>query len=311
MHIICRSLTRCSPSDFNEHVTLKCGKKVFKFNKHKLVEDSGYFRACLNNSTFVEGRTSVIEFDDIEPELLDTYLQIVDVTDTCDPIDVEHFLVSSEWDNEAMDDIIPMIEMYRLSDRFINKSMRVKLSQSILEYMQKGTVAKVNKSSPEGIKWLFNTYKTAYDTLDPSIPDEANLQSQIAEICCRQIGIDKTCALIHTSPESEAFLEAVLMAATQLVSTLLEQNKSLGVKVKRVKLENRKLRKFIRHMDEEAYRDWLANCDGMDLDGYSFPGDLDDDVWFVANGGYEDEDDEDEEEDDEDDVEDDLHQADH
>ncbi|KAK1542158.1 hypothetical protein CPAR01_05545 [Colletotrichum paranaense] len=228
--------SRSSTPDSGERVTLKGGEKVFTFSKSKLVKDSDYFRACLNSSNFVEGRTSVIEFDDIEPKVLKAYLRIVDMTTTGNPFD--EFIAMTKWYREHAGDFVTVIEVYRLADRLLNKPVRVELAESILTYMQHEAVTTVNKSSPEGIKWLFNTYKNAYDNLDPSIPDEANLQSQIAEVCCQQIDIDKTYALARTTIEGEAFLEAVLMATTQRMATLLQQTRSLGIKMERLEAEN-------------------------------------------------------------------------
>ncbi|KXH60771.1 hypothetical protein CNYM01_04307 [Colletotrichum nymphaeae SA-01] len=138
-----------------------------------------------------------------------------------------------------MGDTNPMIEIYRLSDRFMNDSMRSRLSESLLYYLQRVIVIKIDMSSPEDIKWLFNTYKNTYGTLDSSIPDEANLQSQIARLGCQQIDIDKTYALARTNPESEVFMEAVLMATTQRMATLQEETGSLSTKIERLKALNR------------------------------------------------------------------------
>lgn len=250
--ICCCSLTRCSPSDSAERVTLKCGEKVFTFSKSKLVKDSDYFRACLNGSNFVEGRTSVIEFDDIEPEVLEAYLRVVDMTTTGNPMD--EFIAITKWYGENAEDFITVIEVYQLSDRLLNEPMRVELAESILGYMQHEAVKMVDKSSPEGIKWLFNTYKNAYDTLDPSIPDEAYLQSQIAEVCCQQIDIDKTYAFARTTTKGEAFLEAVLMATTQRMATLLQKTRSLGTKVERLKAEKQMIIEY-GYIETDEYDD--------------------------------------------------------
>ncbi|KXH56589.1 hypothetical protein CSAL01_03423 [Colletotrichum salicis] len=263
-------------------------RKVFAFSKSKLIKDSDYFRACLNNSTFVEGRTSIIEFDDIESERLEAYLRIVDMTATGESIDIKEFLASSNGCNEAADDIIPVINVYQLSDRFLNEPMHIALSQCILEYLQKGAVTKEDKLSPESMIWLFNTYKNAYNTLDPSISDKVDLQVQIAEVCCLQIDMEETYALTRISSESDAFLVAVLRAATQRVNTLLKQTKSLGEKVKRLK---REVRILTDPRDSEAHR--YVRDDYDPFDGYL---DLYTDAWFVAHGGDEDEDDEDDDE---------------
>ncbi|KAK1689412.1 hypothetical protein BDP55DRAFT_725586 [Colletotrichum godetiae] len=249
---------RPSTPDPDELVTLKSNEEVFTFSKSTLIKDSDYFRACLNNSTLVEGRTSIIKFYNIESELLEAYLCIVDITAAGESIDIEEFLASS------------------------NGPMHVELSQCLLEYLQKGAVTKEDKSSSESIKWLFNIYKNAYNTLDSSISDEADLQFQIVATCCLRTDMDETYALARISSESDAFLVAMFRAATQRVNTLLKQTKSLGAKVKRLE---REIRILIDPRDSEAHRDELANYvrDGYDsFDGYT---DSYLDAWFVAHGG--------------------------
>ncbi|KAK1623552.1 hypothetical protein BDP81DRAFT_439062 [Colletotrichum phormii] len=171
--------------------------------------------------------------------------------------------------------------------------MHAELSQCILEYLRKGAVTKEDKSSPEGMKRLFNTYKNAYNTLDPSISDEADLQVQIAEVCCPRIDMDETYALTRISSESDAFLVAVLRAATQRVNTLLKQTKSLSAKVKRLK---RDIWILTDPRDSEAHCGELANYVRDDYDPFDGYPDLYTDAWFIAHGDDEDEDDEDDDE---------------
>ncbi|KAL2881957.1 hypothetical protein SGCOL_002696 [Colletotrichum sp. CLE4] len=249
---------RPSTPDPDELVTLKSNEEVFTFSKSNMIKDSDYFRACLNNSTLVEGRSSIIKFYNIESELLEAYLRIVDITAAGESIDIEEFLASSKG------------------------PMHVELSQCLLEYLQKGAVTKEDKSSSETIKWLLYIYKNAYNTLDSSISDEADLPFQILEACCLRTDMDETYTLARISSESDAFLVVKFRAATQRVNTLLKQTKSLGAKVKRLE---REIRILIDPRDSEAHRDELANYvrDGYDsFDGYA---DSYLDAWFVAHEG--------------------------
>ncbi|OHE98179.1 hypothetical protein CORC01_06547 [Colletotrichum orchidophilum] len=233
-----------SVPDSDELVTLKSGGECFTFSKPELVKDSEYFRACLSNPAFIESRTSTIEFYDIVPEVLEGYLHIVNATATGKPIETAFILASSEKPSEASAGLIFMIKVYRLCDRFLNQVIINELGQFIVKYIQEVMIAKVDRSTPEGVKWLVNTYKNAYNALDSSNTDQASLQFRIADTCGRTIALDEIYDVADTSSQSKDFVKAVLSASSRRTVKLshkvcaLQKDKKI-LKKKRVDLKRK------------------------------------------------------------------------
>ncbi|WYZ42622.1 hypothetical protein EsH8_VI_000321 [Colletotrichum jinshuiense] len=200
--------------DPQELVTLKVGGKSFSFRKSILVKDSEYFAACLNSTAFVEGRTSTIEFDDIEPEYLGFYLHITYCREMDGDIN-ELPVIYGGRRTTLEGRLVTLVRLYQLADRFINKSLVDILGKSIIDFDTRYSVYKRklrDLSTPTRLIWWTKTYRDAFGALEKHIPDQQTMRTKLTDIFCDLIPLSKVDSIIHVVAEDQEFMQAVLLA---------------------------------------------------------------------------------------------------
>lgn len=219
--------------DPQELVTLKAGVKSFSFRKSILVKNSEYFAACLNSTAFVEGRTSTIEFDDIEPEYLGFYLHITYCREMNGDIN-ELPLIYGGLRTTLDGRLVTLVRLYQLADRFINKSLVDILSRSIIDFHTSYGVNKRNLSdvkTPTRLIWWAKTYKNAFGALEKHIPDQQTMRIKLTDIFCDKIPLSKVGSIIDIVAKDQEFMQAVLLAVSNKAAGLERDVALLRTKV--------------------------------------------------------------------------------
>ncbi|KAJ5011005.1 hypothetical protein K4K57_006347 [Colletotrichum sp. SAR 10_99] len=231
--------------NFRTSVTIQCGDKAFIFNKAILTQHSEYFDACLKVNAFVEGRTSTITFDDIEPEHMGSYLHLVYCMSADKHLVRYHVSSLENRKNTAF-----LVQMWQIADRFISSYLCTRIADEILQAGREPFSFIPIDDTDEKRAALIKNIKGAFEAWNQHVPSQLDLRDRMLTNFAKDFPMEHLpSAIDHVEPNS-TFMRELCKAMTRRAIDLQARVSELETKV--AELEND---------EEEEVLDVLADSD--------------------------------------------------
>ncbi|KAK1848804.1 hypothetical protein CCHR01_08569 [Colletotrichum chrysophilum] len=155
---------------------------TFTFKKSILIKDSEYFAACFKNENFIEGKTLIVEFDDIDPDLLGIYLHLASMHA------IKKFVKFDPGLMKEPKRLKPMVDLYKIADRFMNTKMTKLVGCSILEIAMDHPIKNVTYDmTAQERSWSIKNYKDAFEALDYGDHAREYMRAKLVAAYCRWV----------------------------------------------------------------------------------------------------------------------------
>ncbi|KAJ0339066.1 hypothetical protein KNSL1_012158 [Colletotrichum chrysophilum] len=147
-----------------------------------LIKDSEYFAACFKNENFIEGKTLIVEFDDIDPDLLGIYLHLASMHA------IKKFVKFDPGLMKEPKRLKPMVDLCEIADRFMNTKMTKLVGCSILEIAMDHPIKNVTYDmTAQERSWSIKNYKDAFEALDYGDHAREYMRAKLVAAYCRWV----------------------------------------------------------------------------------------------------------------------------